>query len=160
MKLITPQFEDIAVLDGAALDRYLTEEHLVVKKSQLPKVSVAFPAAMLQLVDDVIQGKIACVASSDLSKLVHDVESLFRDSELVAFAPSHRAMRDFHNTQGFCRAMSELSKKIGDCVTVLPPGLYGDRHMIVWRRIGDVELQPPDSKRDRSRTAASPAEPE
>jgi hypothetical protein len=141
VKLITPQFEDLAVLDSAALERYLADKHLVVTKTRLRQVCIAFPAVMLPLVDDVIHRRIACIASQDRSRLAGDVESSLRDNEFVAFAPSHRGMRDFHNTQGFCRAMSELSMKIGNCETALPPGLYGDRHMIVWRRIGDIETR-------------------
>jgi hypothetical protein len=75
MKVITPQFVDLADLDGAELDQYLADERLVVKKCKLPNVGVAFPMEMLPMIEDVIDGKITSVTSQNFGQLANDVEN-------------------------------------------------------------------------------------
>lgn len=134
MKVITPQFDELVELNGAELDQYLADERLALKKCQLPNVGVAFSVEMLQTVDDVIAGSVASVTPQDFGQLVNDVETAIRENELVAFAPRQRAMRHFHDTAGFCKAMSGVSQQIQVGEVIVPPGLYGDRHMVVWKR--------------------------
>jgi hypothetical protein len=64
-----------------------------------------------------------------LDHLAAKMREVLATGHAVVFAPTTKGLRHFYNTAGFISTLSLLTSKLGEVEVLVPPGVYGQRHV-------------------------------